>query len=169
MEVKLRTLKKSDREQITELINNKKIVDNLRDDIPHPYSLEDADYFIDFTQKQSPAENFGIITENQELCGVISLKRQSDIFRMTAEVGYWIGEKYWKEGIASKAVRLITKYGFEELQLERIYAGVFGYNTASMKVLEKNGYTKEGISRNSIIKNNIIHDQHIFSKLKNEH
>lgn len=166
MKIGLRSLEESDSAQIARLINNKKIWDNLRDYIPYPYKMEDADYFIDCAKKQPLAQTFAIILDDGELCGVISLESQSDIYRMTAELGYWIGEKYWGKGIATKAIALITKHGFEELKLERIYAGVFGFNIPSMKVLEKNGYALEGVFRNAIIKNDKILDEHVFAKLK---
>jgi RimJ/RimL family protein N-acetyltransferase len=169
MDIKLRNLEKSDNQQIANLLNNKKIWDNLKDHIPHPYTLEDADYFIDLVQKESSPNNaFAIVKDGQELCGVIGLVKQGDIYRMTAELGYWIGDPFWGNNIATRAIKLITDYGFSELLLERIFAGVFGFNKPSMSVLEKNGYKKEGIFRNSVIKNDIIQDEYIYAKLKNE-
>ena len=121
MNIKLRGLEKSDNQQIAKLINNKRIWDNLKDYIPYPYDVKDADEFISFTKEQSPITSFGIMVNENELCGVISLIPQTDVYRMNAEIGYWIGEKYWGQGIASKAIELVTKYGFEELKLKRIY------------------------------------------------
>ena len=60
---------------------------------------------------------------------------------------------------------MITAYGFDKLDLNRIYAGVFEYNIASMKALEKNGYKKEGIFKNAILKNDKVCDEHRFFKL----
>jgi len=168
MNITLRALEQKDNQQITQLVNNKKIWDNLKDYIPYPYQIEDADAFIDLVKKQSPVTSFAIVLDNHELCGVISLIPQNDVYRMTAELGYWIGEKHWGKGIATIATRLITEYGFEKLKFERIYAGVFGFNKSSMKVLEKNGYKCEGVLRNAIVKNNIICNEHIYAKLKND-
>jgi [ribosomal protein S5]-alanine N-acetyltransferase len=168
MKIDLRALKESDRKQIASLINNKKIWDNLRDYIPYPYSISDADHFIDLTIKQSPAITFGILKDDTELCGVIGLVPQKDIYRIAAELGYWIGEKYWGKGIATEAVGIITQYGFDKLNLERIYAGVFDFNKPSKRVLEKNGFKQEGIFRRAVIKNDIIHDEYLFAKLRSE-
>jgi len=166
--IRLRRLNKNDSIQISNLANNKKVWDNLRDYIPHPYQEKDAIFFIGLTEKENPQLTFGIVTEKDDLCGVIGLVLQKDVYRLTAEIGYWLGEKYWGKGIATKAIELITNYGFEQLKLERIYTGVFDFNIASMKVLEKNGYKKEGIFRNSIVKNDIVCDEHRYAKLKNE-
>nr|WP_255452598.1 GNAT family N-acetyltransferase [Aquimarina sp. RZ0] len=132
---------------------------NVRDYFPHPYSEKDAESFIKITKSQAPKQSFAIEYKNN-LCGVISLLVQKDIYHKSAEVGYWIGEPYWGHGIATKAVALITNYGFEKLNLIRIYAGVFEHNIASMKILEKNGYKKEAIFRKAIYKNSKILDEH---------
>lgn len=163
--IALRKLEKTDRTTIVELINNRKIVDNLRDRIPFPYTLSDADFFIDLSEKQPVQMTFGI-TYNNELCGVISLVEQEDIHRLNAEIGYWIGEKYWGKGIVSEAIKQITAYGFNTLKLERIYAGVFDYNRGSMRALEKNGYALEGIHRRAVVKNDMIYDEYLYAKLK---
>ncbi len=168
MIIKLRTLEFSDKEKLVTIANNKNIWDYLRDYMPYPYYEKDAIFFIELTEKENPKQTFGIITEKGELCGIIGLVLQKDVYRLTAEIGYWLGEEYWGKGIATKAIELITTYGFEQLKLERIHTGVFDFNIASMKALEKNGYNKEGIFRNSIIKNGEIYDEHRYAKLKNE-
>jgi len=167
-EINIRKLEVSDTLQLATLANNRKIWDNLRDYIPHPYTKSDAEFFINLTQNQDPQQSFGIEFKKQ-LCGVISLIIQKDVYRKSAEIGYWIGEPYWGNGIATKAVQLITKYGFETLNLIRIYTGVFEHNPTSMKILEKNGYQKEGVFKKAVIKNNKILDEHryyILNKLK---
>jgi len=83
-------------------------------------------------------------------------------------LGYWLGEPYWNKGIATTAVNIITDFAFGELAFKRIYAGVFEYNLASMKVLEKNGFVKEGICRKAVLKNDKFWDEHLYAKLKQE-
>ncbi|MFS4493965.1 GNAT family N-acetyltransferase [Maribacter sp. 2308TA10-17] len=162
--IKIRHLKLSDKAELAKLANNKKIWDNLRDYIPFPYKESDAEFFIDLTNKENPKQTFGIEYKGK-LSGVIGLVIQKDVYKKSAEIGYWIGEAFWGNGIATKAVELITEYGFEKLDLNRIYTGVFDYNLASMKVLKKNGYEKEGIFKNAILKNEKICDEHRFFKL----
>lgn len=163
-ETTLRSLQLSDKTQIAKLINNKKIWDNLRDYVPYPYNESDAEYFIKLTPDEKPKQTFGIEYQN-EFVGAIGIVLQKDVYKKSAEIGYWIGEAYWGKGIASKAVELITKYGFEELKLVRIFTSVFEYNQASMKVLEKNAYIKEGIFKKAVFKNNKIWDEHRYYKL----
>lgn len=163
-EVRLRELHLSDKSQLAKLANNKNIWDNLRNTFPYPYSEGDAKSFINRVVEEKPRQNFGI-EYNGKLCGVIGVILQRDIYRKSAEIGYWIGEPFWAKGIASKAIELITTYGFEDLKLIRIFAGVFESNTASMKALENNGYKKEGIFKNAIFKNDKFYDEHRYFKL----
>jgi [ribosomal protein S5]-alanine N-acetyltransferase len=164
--VHLRALRLSDSARLAPLIN-KKIVDNLRDLIPFPYTEYDAENFIYSLKDETPTQTFAIDYQ-ENLCGVIGLVKQHNVYRLTAEIGYWIGEAYWNKGIASKAVKLITAYGFNELNLIRIHAGIFEYNKASMRVLEKCGYEKDGVFKKSVIKNGLIWNEHRYSIVKNE-
>ncbi|WP_108808499.1 GNAT family N-acetyltransferase [Aquimarina spinulae] len=160
-EIKIRQLVESDKSQLAKLANNNNISNNLRDYFPNPYNEEDAKSFIKMTIQQDPTVSFGI-EFGGELCGVISLMLQDDMYRKSAEIGYWLGEPYWGKGITTKAVDQITKYGFEKLNLIRIYAGVIEYNTASMNVLEKSGFKKEGIFQKAIVKNGKIWNEHRY-------
>ena len=163
-EVKLRALHLSDKSQLAKLANNKKIWDNLRDSFPCPYSESDAELFINLTAQENPKQNFAIEYAG-DLCGVIGLIIQKDVYHKSAEIGYWIGEPFWCKGIAVTAIKLVTDYGFEDLKLIRIYAGVFDYNIASMKALENCGYKKEGVFKNAIYKNDKVFDEHRYYKI----
>lgn len=161
----LRSLVDNDKDELARLANNKRIWDNVRDLMPHPYTTENADFFINLTKQEKTPMTFAIEYDGQ-LCGVIGLVAQQDVHRKTAEIGYWIGEPYWNKGIATEAVKLITDYGFNELDLVRIHTGVFEYNTSSMKVLEKCGYKKDGVFEKAVLKNGQLWNEHRFSKIK---
>ncbi|HHB52384.1 MAG TPA: N-acetyltransferase, partial [Saprospiraceae bacterium] len=141
-DITLRPYTLADATALAKIANTAKIADNLRDLFPHPYTIDDAKAFI---QKNINGEIKGVfaIIYKDQLVGSIGIHLQPDVYRKTAELGYFVAEKYWNKGIASKSIELITKYGFESLHLTRIFAGVFQYNKASMRVLEKNGYILE--------------------------
>ncbi|SNS47924.1 Protein N-acetyltransferase, RimJ/RimL family [Ekhidna lutea] len=166
-DITIRPLAKEDARQIAGLLNNKNIWNNLRDYIPSPYSKKDALEFINGISEQDPRVTFAITYKN-ETCGVIGLIQQTDIYRLSAEIGYWVGEPYWGKGIATSALKLATDYGFEKLSLERIFAGTFSHNAASRRVLEKCGYKKEGVARSAVLKNNQILDEHKYAILKSD-
>lgn len=164
-EILLRPLALADQDSLAQLANNKKIWDNLRDYFPHPYSRQDAAFFIKQTQQEAPLMTFAI-QYAADLCGIIGLVGQSDVYKKTAEIGYWLGEPFWKRGIATGAVKLMTDYGLHQLGFVRIHTGVFEYNTASMRVLEKNGYQLDAIFKKSIFKNGSIWNEHWYSIIK---
>ena len=132
----LREWNPGDVESLVENANNYSIAFNMRDQFPSPYTLEDGKSWIKVTS--SPGKNFFLaITLDDVAVGGIGLTLGEDIERISAEVGYWLGEKYWGKGITSSAIKGIVDYGFTELGLERIFAKPFEHNTASRKVLEK--------------------------------
>ena len=161
----LRSLIDEDAPALAKLANNKKVWDNVRDFLPHPYSIEDAFFYINLTKKERPQVSFAI-EHAGAFCGMIGLVPQKDVYRKTAEIGYWLGEPFWNKGIVTAAVALITDFGFNELGFIRIHTGIFEYNIGSMKVLEKNGYVKDYIFKKSIFKNGKIWDEHRYSKTK---
>jgi len=165
--VRLRPLRLSDAERLVELANNEKISRNLRDGFPNPYTLADADNFLAKFTNQDPVTFFGIEYEGEHV-GNISLVPGQDIYRKSAEIGYFIGESYWNKGIVTTAVNLITEYGFKNLGIIRIHTGVFEYNIASMRVLEKCGFIKEAVFRKSVFKQNKIWDEVRYSIINPE-
>ena len=91
-----------------------------------------------------------------------------DVFRLSAEMGYFIGAPFWGNGIASEAIKLMVDYSFKTFEIIRIEAGVFSFNKASMRVLEKNDFHLESIKKDAVIKNGVILDDYIWVKLKRE-
>lgn len=168
MNILLRKLKASDSVILSKLANNKNISKSLRDYFPKPYTLQDAISFIDFTKKEITQLTFAI-EFNGSFCGIISLGLKTDVYQKNGELGYWIGEEFWGKGITSKAVDLIIDYGFHQLKLERIFAGIFSNNLGSMKVLEKNNFSKEGVFKNAIFKNGELLDEHQYTILKDDY
>lgn len=161
----LRSLRIKDAKRLADLANNEKVSRNLRDGFPNPYTEADAENFLQKFSNQDPVTFFGI-DYNGEYVGNISLVPCQDIYRMSAEIGYFIGEPYWNKGIVTTAVNLISEYGFSHLGIVRIQTGIFEYNTASQRVLEKCGFVKEGIFRKSVFKQGKLWDEVRYAKLK---
>lgn len=147
--------------------DNRKVWLNLRDRFPHPFGVADgARYIADVLAR--PQETSFAIAVGEEAVGGISLRLGTDIERVTAELGYWIGEPYWGRGLASAAVEAVTPYGFEAFGLRRIFAIPFVENVASCRVLEKAGYVREGLMRASAIKDGEIRDQYLYSRISGD-
>jgi RimJ/RimL family protein N-acetyltransferase len=162
---KLRGWKADDVVSLQKHADNRNVYDFLMDRFPHPYTIDAAIGWITPMLIQDPQVNFAIDVDGSAV-GVIGIEIREDVYRKSALLGYWISETLWGKGKMPKAIQLITGYAFENLGLIRIQAGVLSNNPRSMRVLEKAGFTLEGILKNNIIKNGVIMDEHIFAALK---
>lgn len=159
----LRQWQSGDEESLTKNTDNYNIWRNLKDIFPHPYTIEEAHGWVKIVQI-SP-ETFAIVVDN-EAVGGIGILLKDDIYRKNAEIGYWLGKEYRGKGIISSAIIEIVDYAFKSYDIHRIYAGVFEYNLASMRIFEKAGFHQEAIRKQSLFKENQFYDEHIFMKFK---
>lgn len=167
MVCKIRPWEIEDVPALQKMINNKNILDNLRDGIPYPYTIEDAKEFIRSMKAADPNSTYAFaITAGEQVVGSIGAFRKENIHVRTAEVGYYIAEEYWGQGIGASAVRQLCGYLFENTDILRIFAEPFAYNQASCRVLEKAGFTLEGVLRKNAVKNGRILDMKMYSILK---
>jgi RimJ/RimL family protein N-acetyltransferase len=165
---KLREWRLSDAASLAENANNIHIWNNVRDYFPHPYSEEDGKDFIETVlAKPDPATDMAIVV-NGKAVGGIGIVLQSDVERISAEIGYWLGENYWNKGIMTEVVKQMTTYAFVNFPLRKIYAPVFDFNIASQKVLQKAGFEREAILKQAAIKNGKVIDEHYYSVLKSQ-
>lgn len=163
----VREFRDADIERLVLYADNEKVARHLEDRFPHPYTEEKGKEWLAYVAAQDPTTNFAI-AEEAGLIGGIGFHMREDVYRRTAELGYWLGEPFWGRGIAPRAVRAITDWGFESLPLERIQARIFESNSASCRVLEKAGYTYEGRLRRSVLKLNVLMDQVVYAILRDE-
>ena len=163
----LRHFKNGDQESLIENANNIKIFNNVKDTFPHPYTYADASWWIEFCkQTNKPATTFAIDIDGQ-VAGAVGIIVGADIQRVTAEIGYWLGENYWGKCIAVEALKQMTDHVFLHFpELERLWAAVFEYNKPSMRVLEKAGYEFEGIRKKAAIKNGMVIDEYVYVKFR---
>ena len=155
----LRPWRVGDEASLERYANNRNISRNLRDRFPYPYTAADAKAWIAFNVGQvPPVKHFAIVVDGAAVGG-ISIEPNDSERRRSAEVGYWLAEPFWGRGIATEALRAITEYGFATFDLCRLEAGVFGWNPASARVLEKAGYALEGRAKHAIVKDGQMTDR----------
>jgi RimJ/RimL family protein N-acetyltransferase len=154
----LRSWAPDDLESLVRYADNRNIWLNVRDRFPHPYTKRDGRAFLLEASARSSDARLAIAVGG-EAVGGIGFAVRPDVERVSAEIGYWLGEPFWGRGIATEAVTTITRRAVESHGLTRMYAVVFAWNTASCRVLEKAGYTLEGRLRRSAIKDGRITDQ----------
>jgi len=167
--INLRKLKRSDSQSIYQNAKDFEIARYTT--LPHPYTLNDALIFIKRThQKMRKKTDYELgieLKENKKIIGVISLMK-IDYNNKNAEIGYWLGKKYWRRKIMKEAVKLILNFGFKELKLVRIYARVMHPNIASAKLLEKSGFKYEGRMRKTTFRKGKWLDDLRYSILREE-
>lgn len=163
--MKLRPWTIEDAENLANYANNPKVAQFLTNGFPHPYTIENAKSFIEMVSNQSPTSIFAIDVDG-EAVGSIGLHAQTDIMCKNMELGYFLGEPFWGNGITTEAVRTIVEYGFKNFDITRIYARPYGNNTASQKVLEKAGFTLEARIEKNIYKNGEFLDELIYAVRK---
>ena len=161
----VRSWRPADAASIVEHANNRKVWLNLRDRFPHPYTARDARAFLKSVLAARPETNFAIDVDGAAVGG-IAYHVQSDVERVGAELGYWLGEKYWGRGIATAAVRAVTEHALTTPGVWRVFALPFAENRASARVLEKAGFTLEGVLRSSAIKDGRVLDQRLYARIR---
>jgi [ribosomal protein S5]-alanine N-acetyltransferase len=157
-----------DAAELAEIANNKNIADNLRDLFPFPYNLRDARKWLKMVLPENLPPKYFAIKIGKTLVGSIGIVPKEDIYRKNVEIGYFLSEKFWGQGIAVRAIKAATSYAFNEFDIVRVYAEPFADNLRSRKALEKAGFTLEATFRRNVIKNGILKDSCIYSVLKED-
>jgi len=142
--------------------NDARIAVHLRDRFPHPYAYEDALRYLGYVTLERPEVNFAIEVGG-EAVGSIGFVLHDDIERVSAEIGYWLGSAVWGRGIATAALRQVTRYAMQTHQLSRVFAVPFSSNRASIRVLQKVGYVREGTLRRATVKAGQLKDQEMYA------
>lgn len=159
----LREYAESDLERLVSLANNENVSRYLVYTFPYPYTLADAEWWIGTGSNQN-----GAITRVVEyrglLVGSVGITPQSGWRDHLGEIGYWVAEDYWGKGIATAALRQMTDYGFNSRNFRKLVAPVLAPNIASMRVLEKCGYQREGILKDEVQKGGAYFDIHQFAR-----
>ncbi|MEH7524921.1 GNAT family N-acetyltransferase [Bacillus sp. JJ1503] len=166
----LRSLTLEDAEKIEEYASDYEIAKTTLY-IPHPYPKGSARDFIAKVleaEQKGEAVTFAIISKKDHgFIGLISIGQVMEHRR--GELGYWVGKPFWGKGYGTEAARLVIKYGFEILNLNRIYAAAFKSNPGSWRIMEKCGMKHEGVFRNHVVKDGKAIDLTYYSILKEEY
>ncbi len=161
-EVLIRKWKNSDAESLQKNANNKSVSRFLLDRFPYPYTMESARNFLAFATN-SPFKYLYAIEVNQEAVGGIEIQLLEDNYVNNGEMGFWLGEAFWGQGIAKSAIAQITNMVFSETKITRIIAKTFGENVASQKLLLKCGFSKEAEFKGALLKDGKIYDEFVFT------
>jgi RimJ/RimL family protein N-acetyltransferase len=165
MDFLVRAWTAADLDNLVRHANNPRVASTMVDAFPHPFTARNGTAFLASVGAESPPRVLCIEVEGQA-AGAISLEPMFDIWRANAELGYWLAEPYWGQGIASRAVRQMVDYGFSHWPIERIFARPFASNQGSLRVLEKAGFKLEGRLERSVLKAGVYQDELIYAVLR---
>lgn len=169
MNFELRKWTINDIEDVAKYANNEKVAANLRNVFPFPYTMKDAkDYVSSCVENNEEHQICRAIIVNGHAVGSIGIFCGTDVYEKSGELGYWLAEEFWGKGIMTCAAKQICREAFDKFDIIRIYAEPYAYNAGSRKVLEKAGFTLEGIMRNGVYKNGKVHDYCMYALLKEE-
>ena len=160
MNFTLRPWRETDLASLLKYANNDNIAKFMTNGFPHPYTEDSGLAFLTMA-----SENAGIfaIEIAGEAAGSIGLFPQSDIHEKNAELGYWLAEPFWGNGIMPRAIGEIVEYGFRTFDITRIFARPFSINPASHRVLEKAGFVCEARLKDALYKNGAYMDELIYA------
>lgn len=162
MKFQIRPWTLSDLDNLVRHANNWNIAKNMTDKFPFPYSESNGRSFIEYATKDDPIHIFAIVVEG-EAAGGIGIHPQEDIHRKNAELGYWLAEPFWGQGIVSNAIKQAIDFAFTTYDIDRVFARPFGTNLASQRVLEKNHFILEAKFDKALIKNGELLDELIYA------
>ena len=167
MNLSIRKWRIEDKSDLAFNLNNLKIMNNLRDGLPYPFTEQDAEDFIRTMLSSDKDSTFAFaITLDDKVIGSIGVFRQDNIHSRTAEMGYYIGEPYWGNGYMTNAIKQVCQYVFENTDIIRIFAEPFAHNTASCRALEKAGFKCEGILKSNAVKCGSIIDMKMYALVR---
>lgn len=134
-------------------------------------SKEEAKKLIDMFQKnfyEKRSIRWGMILKKEEkFIGTLGLNGLQ-LKNMKSEIGYELHPNYWRNGYTSEAIKEVLRFSFDDLALNRIGAVVYPENQASLNLLERLGFVKEGLLRDYLHQNNHFHNTFMLSLLKRE-
>ncbi|MGQ0538968.1 MAG: GNAT family N-acetyltransferase, partial [Gemmatimonadaceae bacterium] len=158
----LREFRLGDEQSLARHANDRGIWRNLKDAFPHPYTVHHAGDWVKRNLDVSPPRHLAIAIDGQVVGGV-GCDLKDDIWRYSAELGYWLGREYQGRGIMSHAVAAMVDYAFATFDINRLWAGAFYRNAASRRILEKCGFTLEGRLEQSAFKDGVFVDELIYA------
>jgi RimJ/RimL family protein N-acetyltransferase len=159
----IRKWRLEDATSLAEHANNRNVWLGLRDLFPHPYTIADAETYLNHVILERPTISFCIDIDNVA-AGGIGIRIGHDVHKYTAELGYWLSEQFWGRGVMSEAVSAFAHFCFSNFPLHRIYAEPYSNNAASVRVLEKAGFVLEGRLKENVIKDGKRLDSLLYAR-----
>lgn len=162
--MRLRPWRASDLDDLLRHANDPAVPRGLSDRFPHPYTREDGEAFLVGRVVDLSGPVFAIEIDGRA-CGGIGARPGQGERAIGAEFGYWLGQAWWGQGRMTRVVAAFVPWAMHALSLQRLQATVMAFNTASARVLQKNGFVEEGVMRRAVRKDGVVHDMRVFARI----
>ena len=164
----LRALRPGDAPALQRNADDEAVRRNLFEGFPRPYTLADAQAWCGGAWRDRGELVWGI-TVHDEVIGCIGVRSDKGWLRCNAEVGYWIGQAFWRRGITSEALALATDWTFtQSAEITRLYAPIFAWNEGSQGVSRSCGYRLEATMPQSAIKDGRVIDRVVYARYRQD-
>lgn len=161
-DIQLRAFREEDAASLSRHADNPRVAQYLPETFPTPYTVDAARWWVTKGHKLGNVCNRAI-TLGGECVGAIGATFFEGEYRYTAKLGFWLGESLWGKGIMTRAVSGFSSHLFTEYELRRLYAPVVHSNYASIAVLRKAGFVREGVLRDNVTLRGTVYDEHIYA------
>lgn len=167
--VRLRSYKREDIQTVTRYINDEEVKRNLSPGIPFPYTIEDEERWYESNTALKDTYNFAIETLKDSVylggCGI----NEIDWKNSKVVVGIFIGNKeYWNKGYGTDAMKVLIKFIFEQMNINKIKLNVYSFNERAIRCYEKCGFIREGVLRQEIYRDGKYYDEIVMGLLKSQ-
>lgn len=158
----VRAWRHADRASLLRHADNPNVARYLSTRFPHPYTPADADAWFGFLDAQAEPTAFAIEVDGDAVGGIGLRASDEPEFAHSAELGYWLGEAYWRRGIVTSAVAAFVPFAMARWDLARLTSYANPRNAGSVHLLENAGFVREGLIRARAIRDGIAHDHVVF-------
>lgn len=160
----LRAWQSSDLDSLVANASHADVSSGLRDRFPYPYTGDDGRVWL--ARAVDETDRAWAIEIDGAAVGGVSLHPGSDVHRHSAEIGYWIGRRYWGRGLMSTIITCFAPEAMRAFRLHRLFATVYENNPASMRVLEKAGFEREGVQKSAVVKRGELLDLVVYARVR---
>jgi RimJ/RimL family protein N-acetyltransferase len=163
----LRAWREADAADLQAQANNARTLQFMSDGFSYPYALPTAQHWVTRGHIDFGGDNWAIAF-NDRVAGGCGVHWGEGPLRCNAEIGYWLGQGYWGQGVATAVVRELCARAFANPAITRVFAPIHDGNAGSMRVVEKNGFVREGVQRRGAIKDGQVIDRVFWAKYREQ-
>ena len=161
----LRAWREDDAEDLAEHAGNPAVWRCMSDSFPHPYTLDIARFWVRQGHVDFGGDNWAIALDDRAVGGC-GIHVSTGAERCNAEIGYWLAQRHWGQGIGTAVARTLADRAFEDPAVTRVFAPVHAHNPSSMRVLEHCGFVREGLLRLSALKAGTVIDRVLMARYR---